>query len=134
VSSDHEVLAKDKLGTAAGRSVQLDRLSSLLAHDEVVVTMAEGLFRSPSTERRGLAVLTTHRLLCVERDARPGGTLGFALSGITSIEAALNDGTGDACRGGLTFVCDGAETEVRRIYPSERAAEIAHYVGGTAGA
>jgi hypothetical protein len=126
--SQYSALAKEKLVGPGTRALELERLSDLLDQGEQVVTMAEALFRSRMTERRGLAVLTDRRLLCIENVARPAEQLDFALSAITSLESRVSGGMGDARRGGLSLVADGAACEVVRINPWERAPEMASYI------
>jgi hypothetical protein len=86
--------------------------------------MADAIFRSEGAERRGLAVLTDRRLLCVDKDAINRDLLAIDISGITSMAIDASGGMGDARRGALTIVADDVETALTRINPWERAVEI----------
>jgi hypothetical protein len=86
--------------------------------------MADALFRSQGGERRGLAVLTDRRLLCVDKGLRTADPVAIDLAAVTSVEISAPGGSGDAKRGGLTILADGVKTDVARVHPWERAAEI----------
>jgi diguanylate cyclase len=131
--AEHAALAKIKLSGSAKRNGELDHLAELLDDGEQVVTMADAIFRSQGAERRGLAVLTDRRLLCVDKGSIGRDLMAIGISGITSVEIDSSGGMGDARRGGLTIVANDVETEVARIHPWERAAEIrTSVIGGTA--
>jgi hypothetical protein len=122
--AEHAALAKVKLSGQAKRNGELDHLEGLLDDGEQVVTMADAIFRSAGAERRGLAVLTDRRLLCVDKDAVSRDLLAIGISGITSMVIESSGAMGDARRGALTIVADDVETALTRINPWERAAEI----------
>jgi hypothetical protein len=121
---EHAELAKVKLSGQSKRNGELDQLEALLDDGEQVVTMADAIFRSEGAERRGLAVLTDRRLLCVDKDAINRDLLAIDISGITSMVFDSSGGMGDARRGALTIVADDVETALTRINPWERAVEI----------
>jgi hypothetical protein len=123
----YTTVAKAKL-VGRGNSAEIARLGTLLAPGEEVVTMAEALFRSRLTERRGLAVLTDRRLLCVDAVGHPEEQLDLSLGAITAVESQGTGGLGGARRGVLTVVSGDRTFEVTRINPWERAAEIADYI------
>jgi hypothetical protein len=122
--AEHAALAKVKLSGQSKRNGELDHLEGLLDDGEQVVTMADAIFRSEGAERRGLAVLTDRRLLCVDKDAINRDLLAIDISGITSMAIDSSGGMGDARRGALTIVADDVETALTRINPWERAVEI----------
>jgi hypothetical protein len=124
MKAEHAALAKVKLSGPSKRNDELDQLADLLEDGEQVVTMADAIFRSQGAERRGLAVLTDRRLLCVDKGSIAREVLAIGISGITSVQADSSGGMGDARRGGLTIVADDVATELTRIHPWERAAEI----------
>jgi hypothetical protein len=122
--AEHAALAKVKLSGQSKRNGELDHLEGLLDDGERVVTMADAIFRTAGAERRGLAVLTDRRLLCVDKDAISRDLLAIGISGITSMVIESSGAMGDARRGALTIVADDVETALTRINPWERAAEI----------
>lgn len=122
--AEHAAIAKVKLSGPSKRNGELDQLADLLDDGEQVVTMADAIFRSEGAERRGLAVLTDRRLLCVDKGSIAREVLEIGIAGITSVLVDSSGGMGDARRGGLTIVADDVSTELTRIHPWERAAEI----------
>jgi hypothetical protein len=122
--AEHAALAKIKLSGPSKRNGELEHLAELLDDGEQVVTMADAIFRSQGAERRGLAVLTDRRLLCIDKGSIERELLAIEIDGITSVRADSTGGMGDARRGGLTIVADDVATELTRIHPWERAAEI----------
>jgi hypothetical protein len=124
-------LAKTKLATEHSRGGELDRLERLLHHGESVITLGDALFRTGRQERRGLMVLTDQRLICLESGTPHADVLEFWLSAITSLECDAPQGSGDAKRGNVTIVADRTKTNLGRIRPWERAAEIVEYIRGT---
>ena len=125
---DLVALAKDKLDTPFVRRAQLDRLAELLRPDERVVTLCDALFRSESQESRGLTVLTSERLICVDTCTRYVPFTGLDLSAITSAEVGMPNGSGDAKRGEVTILSDSGETRLVRVRPWERATEIVEHI------
>lgn len=126
--SEHAALAKEKLADGPHHGRELERMEELLGSGETVVTMAQALFRSRTAECRGLAVLTDRRLLCVDMGSDHSETIELSLAGITSLETSISGGSGDARRGEMSISSPGSYTQVLRIYPWERAEEIAAYV------
>lgn len=126
--SEHAAIAKDKLADGHLQTRALERLEELLGTGESIVTMAQALFRTRTIEQRGLAVLTDSRLLCVDMGSDHTATLEIAISEISSVEPGVSGGSGGARRGELSIKADGAQTDVSRIHPWERAGEIAAYV------
>ena len=127
--TENAALAKEKLAHGHLQSRALERLDAMLGNSETVVNMAQALFRSRNDERRGLAVLTDSRLLCVDVASDHTPTLEMPLAGITAVETGVSGGSGDARRGELLITAGGVRTDVLRIHPWERAAEMAAYVG-----
>jgi hypothetical protein len=126
--ADLVALAKDKLAMPVARPAELDRLTRVLHGGEQVVTLCDALFSSGQQEWRGLVVLTDERVICVDTRAHHPPLAEFGLATISSVEARAPVGSGDARRGRLTMLADGVETELTRVRPWERAAEIAHHV------
>jgi hypothetical protein len=124
MNDEHVALAKAKLAGPPRRTDDLERLEAMLDEGEDVITMADALFRSQGIERRGLAVLTDRRLLCIDNGSFGAKPLAIPLSGITAADSSTTGGMGDACRGELRVVADGEHTLVARIHPWERAAEM----------
>lgn len=127
--ADLVALAKDKLATPAVRAADLGRLTDALHGGEHVVTLCDALYRSGRQEWRGLIVLTDERLICVDTRSQYLPLAQFGLSAITSVEAGVPVGSGDARRGQLTMLSDGVESQLERVRPWERAAEIAGHIG-----
>jgi hypothetical protein len=125
---DLTALAKDKLGSRSPRAGELDHVASLLRDGEHVLTLGDALFRSLRQERRGLVALTDQRLICVESGSRRLQPLELPLPSITSMATGVPAGMGDAKRGDLTILADGTETQLTRVRPWERAAEIAELI------
>ncbi|MEA2423872.1 MAG: hypothetical protein QOH13_282 [Thermoleophilaceae bacterium] len=123
-NADHVALAKLKLLGMTKRTGDLDRLAELLDDGEEVVTMADALFRTQGIERRGLAVLTDRRLLCVDKASQTTELLEISLAEITACDTGSSGGMGDARRGELTIMADDVPTHLARIHPWERAGEI----------
>jgi hypothetical protein len=125
---DLVTLAKDKLGGSFVRTTELDRLTRLLRPGERVVTLCDALFRSGRQESRGLTVLTSERLICVDTYTRYLPLTELDLSAITSVAAGVPSGSGDARRGEVTMLSGSIETMLVRVRPWERAAEIAQHI------
>ena len=126
--TDLIALAHDKLGARFVGTSELDRLTRVLRQGEQVITLADALFRSGRQELRGLTVLTSERLICVDTGT---GYVPFAeleLSAITSVGAGMPNGSGDARRGEVTMLSGSVETRLVRVRPWERAAEIAQHI------
>jgi hypothetical protein len=126
--ADLVALAKDKLAMPVARPAELDRLIAVLHGGEQVVTLCDALFSSRHQEWRGLVVLTDERFMCVDTRSQHLPLVEFGLATISSVEARAPVGSGDARRGRLTMLADGVETELSRVRPWERAAEIARHV------
>lgn len=126
--ADLVALAKDKLAMAVARPTELDRLTAVLHGGEQVVTLCDALFSSGYQEWRGLVALTDERVICVDTRSQYLPLAEFGLATISSVEARAPVGSGDARRGRLTMLADGVETELTRVRPWERAAEIAHHI------
>ena len=122
--AEHEAIAKAKLAGPGRRTQDLDRLADMLDEGEEVITMADALLRSPGIERRGLAVLTDRRLLCVDNGSFGAQSMAIQRSAITAVESGSSGGMGDARRGELRIVADGVHTQLIRVHPWERAEEI----------
>jgi hypothetical protein len=128
VGADLVALIHDKLGTRFVGTSELDRLKRLLRQGEQVITLCDARFRLGRQESRGLTVLTSERLICVDTGI---GYVPFAeleLSAITSAEAGTPNGSGDARRGEVVLLSGGVETRLVRVRPWERAAEIAQHI------
>jgi hypothetical protein len=125
---DLAAIAKSKLATQSVRAAELEHLAHLLHRDEQVVTLCDALFRSGRQERRGLVALTDERLICVTLGARDVPLTELRLRTITSVTAGAPRGWGDAKRGRLTMLSGGVDTELDRVRPWERAAEIAQHI------
>lgn len=123
----HDDLVLEKLGLR-WRQPELDRLADRLDADETVVTMATALFRSARVQGLGVAVLTDRRLLCIDRNAALVNPLEFPLAEMSLVTLADSQGVGGSKRGGIKIVCAGLPTELLRIDPWERAAEIVAYI------
>ena len=128
---DLATLAKMKLATEHSRGPELDRLERLLHQGESVITLGDALFRTGRQERRGLMVLTDQRLICLESGTPHADLLEFPLAAIASIESGAPLGSGDAKRGHVTILAEGIETNLARIRPWERAAEIVQHIRGS---
>jgi hypothetical protein len=128
VITENTAIAKEKLADGHLQNRALERLEGLLGSSETVVTMAQALFRSRNDERRGLAVLTDSRLLCVDAAFDHAPTLEMPLARISALETGVSGGSGGARRGEMLITSDGVRTDVLRIHPWERAAEMAAYV------
>jgi hypothetical protein len=128
--AEHVALAKIKLSGPTKRNGELDQLADLLEDGEEVVTMADAIFRSQGVERRGVAVLTDRRLLCIDKGSITRDLLAIGISGITSVRVDSSGGMGDARRGGLRIIANDVATELTRIHPWERADEICDSVLG----
>jgi hypothetical protein len=126
--TDLVALAKDKLGTPFVRTAELDHLARLLRQGERVVTLCDALFRSRRHESRGLTVLTSERLICVDTYTRYVPLTELDLSAITSVEVGVPSGSGDARRGEIAMLSGSVETRLVRVRPWERAAEIAQHI------
>jgi hypothetical protein len=126
--TDLVALAKDKLGGPLVRTAELDRLARLLRKGERVVTLCDALFRSGRHESRGLNVLTSERLICVDTGTRYVPFTELDLSAITSADAGAPSGSGDARRGEVTMLSGSVETRLVRVRPWERAAEIVEHI------
>jgi hypothetical protein len=121
-------LAKDKLAIPVVRVAELDRLTAVLHGGEQVVTLCDALFSSGPQEWRGLVVLTNERVICVDTRSRSLPVAEVGLSTISSFEVLAPVGSGDARRGRLAVLADGVQTELTRVRPWERAAEIARHL------
>jgi hypothetical protein len=128
VDTDLVALAHEKLGARFVGTSELDRLTRLLRQGERVVTLCDALFRSGRQESRGLTVLTSERLVCVDTCTRYVPFTELELSTITSVEAGMPNGSGDARRGEVAMLSDSVETRLVRVRPWERAAEIAQHI------
>jgi hypothetical protein len=121
-------LARGKLATEFFRAAELDRLTRLLHRGERVLTLCDALFKLGREERRGLVVLTDVRLICVDTGSQYVPLAEVLLTAITSVEAGVPRGSGDAKRGELTMLSGGVDTQLARIRPWERAEEIAQHI------
>jgi hypothetical protein len=128
INADLVALAKAKLATQLLRTAELDLLTGLLHQGERVVTLCDALCRSGRQEWRGLTVLTDERLICLYTGSSDEPPTEFRLSAISSVEMGTPRGSGDAKRGELTMRGQGGETQLARVRPWERAAEIAEHI------
>jgi hypothetical protein len=128
VRADLVAIAHDKLGARFVGTSELDRLTRFLRQGEQVITLCDALFRSGRQESRGLTVLTSERLICVETCTRHAPFAELELSAITSVEAGMPNGSGDARRGEVVLLSGSVETRLVRVRPWERAAEIAQHI------
>jgi hypothetical protein len=128
VNAELVALARVQLPTQLLRTAELDRLAALLHRGERVVALCDALCRSGRQEWRGLTVLTDERLICVYSGSSEEAPTDFVVSAISSVEVGEPRGAGDAKRGELAMWLNGAETQLARIRPWERAEDIAQHI------